>query len=104
MEDLSEVRKLQEKKDKRNMDQLENVMESIAGYIRKSLKNATLRNLNSLELNINLDFKESFDSHYIQFYESTKAYGAFLDECDRNDVRLTMKLKGTSMLMIKAKW
>jgi hypothetical protein len=102
--ELSEVKRLSEKREKRNMEQLESVMESIIKYYKNSMKNASLRNQNSLELNINLDFKESFEPQYIQYFSNTKAYEQLMEECNKNDIKLSMKLKGKTMIVIKSKW
>jgi hypothetical protein len=103
-DELSEVKMLYEKREKRNMEQLETVMESIIKYYKKSMKTASLRNQNSLELNINLEFKESFESQYIEQFASTKAYEQLMEECEVNDIKLSMKLKGNTMIVIKSKW
>ena len=104
IDELSEVKSLYEKREKRNMEQLETVMDSIIKYYKKSMKTASLRNQNSLELNINLAFKESFEPQYIEKFADTKAYEQFMEECDKNDIKLSMKLKGDTMIVIKSKW
>jgi hypothetical protein len=103
-DELSEVKRLYEKREKRNMEQLETVMERIIKYYKNAMKTASLRNQNSLELNINLAFKESFEPKYVEYFASTKAYEQLMEECDKNDIKLSMKLKGETMIVIKSKW
>lgn len=104
MSDISELKRLREQAEKRNLQQLERSMDNIIRIFKTSMRNAINKNLRSLELKFNLEYQESFDPNYFKRYESTKAMQDFTKECNRNNVKLNIKLKGMEALIIKASW
>lgn len=101
---VSEIKKLGEQAAKRNMAQLETLMENIIRIFKVNMENASKKNIRTLELKFNVESKESFDPDYVKNYEQTTVIKNFVKECNRNDIKLKMKLKGKEALIIKASW